>query len=133
MTDTSDRLRERPADRLAAPFASFDLRVAAEELRRERGVSGQGHRQMVLARHGGATVALFVFEAGARLAPHSTSGAVVIQCVDGELEISTDGHLHSLGSGMVLVMAPHVRHDVRATQRAVMLLTVALRSDQPGA
>ena len=132
MTDTSDRLRERPADRLAAPSASFDLRAAAEELWREHGVSGHGHRQKVLARHGGATLALFVFEPGAKLAPHSTSGTVVIQCVDGELEVSSDGHLHQIGSGKVLVMAPRVLHDVRATQRTVMLLAVALQSNQRG-
>jgi quercetin dioxygenase-like cupin family protein len=133
MTDKDDRLREPPAERLATPFALFALRAAAEELWQEQGVSGHGHRQKVLARHGGATVALFVFERGASLAPHAANGTVVIQCIDGELEVSTDGHPQHLAPGSVLVMAPRVRHAVRAVERAVMLLTVALHSERPGA
>lgn len=132
MSDTSDRLRERPADRLATPSALFDLRVAAEELWREHGVSGHGHRQKVLARHGSATVALFVFERGASLPPHVAEGTVAVQCIEGELEVSADGSPHRMKPGDVLVMAPRVRHDVRAVQRAVMLLTVALQIDQTG-
>jgi quercetin dioxygenase-like cupin family protein len=127
MTDNNDRLREPPADRLATAFASFDLRAAAEELWREHGVSGHGHRQKVLARHGGATVALFVFEPGASLAPHSGSGTVVIQCIEGELALTADGTDRAIGPGELFVMAPHVRHSVNAAKRSVMLLTVALQ------
>ena len=132
MTDKHDRLREPPADRLATPFASFDLRAAAEELWREQGASGHGHRQKVLARHGGATVALFVFDRGASLAPHTADGTVVIQCIDGALEVSVDGHPQHLASTNVLVMAPRTLHAVRALERTVMLLTVALHSDRLG-
>lgn len=132
MTNSDHRLREPPADRLATAFGTFDLRAAAEQLWREHGVSGHGHRQTVLARHGGATVALFVFEPGANLAPHSTNGTVVIQCVEGELAITTDGRPQHVGPGNVLVMAPRVLHDVRAIQRSVMLLTIALQAGSPG-
>lgn len=130
MNGKNDRLREAPVDRLATSISPFDLRAASAELWQEHGVSGHGHRQKVLARHGGVTVALFVFESGAGLAPHSTGGMVVIQCIDGGLEVSADDQPQQIGPGGVLVLAPRVRHGVRATSRTVMLLTVALQPDE---
>ena len=127
MTDPADRVRVAPADRLAPPFDSFNLRAVAEELHREPGRPGHGHRQKVLARHGGATIALYVFEPGASLVPHSAAGTVSIQCIDGELALTANGTEQHLSPGELLVMAPHVRHSVRAVQRSIMLLTVALQ------
>ena len=133
MIDSTDRIRKAPADRLAPPFGAFNLRAAADELRREPGVPGRGHRQKVLARHGTATVALFLFEAGGAMAPHAAGGTVSIQCVEGELALTADNTNQALAPGEVFVMAPGVRHSVRAVQPSVMLLTVALQPPLPHA
>lgn len=127
MSDTGDRLRQPPTDRLGAPSASFDLLAMAEDLRKEGSPSHQGHRQKVLARHGQTTVALFVFDDDASLAPHAADGTVIIQCIAGELALTADDTPETLGPGRLLVLAPRVRHSVRAVQRSVMLLTVALQ------
>ena len=85
-----------------------------------------GHRQKALFKNSGRTVALFVLDAGASLAEHAASGIVTVQVIEGGLDIKageTEYHLHP---GMVLVMAPGVRRDVRAKTRVVFLLQVSL-------
>ena len=125
----TDRPREAPSERLAPPFGSFNLRKAAQELEAEPRPTANGHRQKVLARHGGATVAIYLFDAGAELKPHAAAGTVTIQCIEGELALTADGAPVPLHPGELLVMAPNVRHGVRALQRSILLLTVSL---QPG-
>lgn len=126
-TPPSDRPREAPAERLAPAFGSFNLREAAHELENEPRPAAHGHRQKVLARHGGATVAVYLFDQGAELKPHAAGGTVIIQCIEGHLALTADGEPHTLHPGELLVMAPNVRHGVRAVERSIMLLTVSLQ------
>jgi quercetin dioxygenase-like cupin family protein len=125
-----NRIREAAADRLAPLLGTFSLSAAADELRREPRPPVRGHRQKVLARHGTATVALFVFDDAGELAPHAAGGTVVIQCVEGELMVTASTQDQSLRPGEIVVMAPDVRHSVRAEGPSVMLLTVALQGSK---
>lgn len=129
MTQTpGDRLREHPHDRFATNQAVFSLAAAAATLRAEPGAGRHGHRQQVLYRHGPTTLALFVFEQGAALPPHTADGTVIIQTVEGELRVGTDAQQYLLPAGSIVTLAPGVRHEVAALRPSVMLLTVNLRS-----
>lgn len=124
---TDDRLRTPPVERFATDHATFDLRAEAAALEAEHaGPPKHGHRQKTLYKHGGRTLALFVLEAGAALAEHAANGTVTVQAIEGEVEMSVAGRSHRLAPGNLLVMAPGVRHDVRAESRAVFLLQVSL-------
>lgn len=124
------RLREHPEQRFAAPVAAFALAEAAGRLRAERGGGQHGHRQQVLYRHGPTTVAIFDFDQGARLADHAAGGTVIIQVLEGEIDVRAEGQTHRLPAGHLLAMAPGVRHDVQALRPSAMLLTVSL--ERPG-
>ena len=123
-----DRLREHPSDRFDTDQAVFDLAEAAATLRAEPGAGQHGHRQQVLHRHGPTTIALFVFEQGASLPPHTTDGVVIIQAVQGELRVGAGDREHKLPAGSLVTLAPGVRHKVYAVKPSVMLLTVNLRA-----
>lgn len=122
------RLRARPEDRFAPPAEYFDLEAAAGELAAEAGTPSRGHRQMMLYRHGGTSVSLFLFEAGAAMREHQTNGTVLIQALAGRLTVHAGGREHDLSAGRLLVMSPNVRHDVHAAAASRMLLTVSLNA-----
>ncbi|CAG0973211.1 hypothetical protein PHYC_01361 [Phycisphaerales bacterium] len=131
---SDDRPRAAPAERFAAEHLAFDLHAEAAALEAEQTSKQHGHRQKTLFKNSGRTVALFVLDAGASLAEHATSGIVTVQAIEGELDVTaggTGGTGYHLRPGMLLVMAPGVRHDVRAASRAVFLLQVSLVPKAP--
>jgi quercetin dioxygenase-like cupin family protein len=128
-TDTPDRRRQAPVERFAASQHTFDLRQAAAELAAEPSVTTQRHRQKTLYRHGRATIALFLFEAGSSMPTHTAAGAVTINVLEGRLTVKAADQQHDLPAGRLLVLASGVPHDVVAAERSIMLLQVHL--DQP--
>jgi quercetin dioxygenase-like cupin family protein len=127
----TQRLRPRPEERFSGPLHHYDLDAVARRLRQEARSSASTHRQESLYKHGATSLALFVFEPHARLAPHKTGGTVVIQVVRGRLTVTADGQRHDLGPGGLLVMAAGVLHDVLAQEESEMLLTVYLEPRTP--
>lgn len=126
---TDNRPRVPPAERFEPDHLVFDLHAEAAALESESTPNRHGHRQKTLFKRGGRTVALFVLDAGAVLAEHAAAGTVSIQAIEGDLDITAGGRPHRLGPGGLLVMAPGVRHGVRAGSRAVFLLQVSLEAD----
>lgn len=125
----TERPRQRPEERFAGPQHRFDLNAVAAQLRQESRTGTTGHRQESLYKDGPTTLALFLFDAGARLAPHRTKGTVIIQAVKGRLTVTAQGIANELPAGSVLVLKPGVEHEVLAHEASEMLLTVQLDRD----
>lgn len=119
-----DRLRKPPSERFAGDSHLFDLREALEKLRSEPHEGKGGHRQITLYHRSPVAQVLFAFEPGGRLDEHSTNGLVTIHALEGRLHVTADGEEHDLTPGRVLTLNPKIEHDVRATERSAMLLTV---------
>jgi quercetin dioxygenase-like cupin family protein len=71
-------------------------------------------------------VALYLFGHLTRLTRHRAQGVVVIQLLEGHIEVTAEGQVHDLHAGHLLVLAPGVEHDVFARAESHMLLTVHL-------
>ena len=125
---TPDRLRTHPEQRFLAGHRKIDLNEATAGLRAEGRPGGGGHRQTTLYKHGGATIALFLFDAGGRMAEHRTNGTVTIHALDGRLRVAAGGEAHELTAGQLVALAPGVPHDVTAVEPSRMLLTVHLEA-----
>jgi quercetin dioxygenase-like cupin family protein len=133
MTPPADRLREHPEERFRPAQHLCDLDQIAETLRREPLPAARNHRQQTLYKgpdtsNGPTTVALFVFEAGAKMPQHVAQGVVTIHTIGGRLRVLAEGQEHHLGVNQVLVLAPGVEHDVYAETDSRMLLTVCLET-----
>ena len=86
---------------------------------------------------GAKTVALFKSEdlevmrlvllAGKSLPPHKVPGEITVQCIEGVLDVTADGHSHVLRAGQLLYLCGNVVHGVTALEDASALVTVALR------
>lgn len=126
MSESQVRLREPPEARFARPEDQFDLHAAARELAGEPESGQHGHRQKALIREGPMTLALYLFEAGSRLPNHVVDGVVLIQVLEGHLQVTTAAGTHDLPAGNVLRLSAGVQHDVIAVSSSQMLLTIAL-------
>ena len=127
-----DQGEKRSRSRVEQPFASpqqqFDLNSVTARLKEEFELkAGQGgHRQEAFYKHGPTTLALYLFADLARLPPHRAKGVVIIQVLDGRIEVSAEAHVHDLHAGQLLVLASGVEHDVIAKEESRVLLIVHL-------
>lgn len=128
MSEQNERLRQHPEERFHPAQLQFDLDVIASNLLGERLSENRKHRQETLYRHGLLTIALFIFDQGASLPQHVAEGIVTVHVLQGRLKMAAEGKDHDLSAGSLLVLAPGVRHDVRALEPSRMLLTVCLDS-----
>lgn len=126
----SERLREHPEPRFAAPQHAFDLEAVAAHLQQEFQAGEEGHRQETLYKHGSTTAAFFVFGHLTRLPPHRTEGVVMIHVLKGYLQVTAEGLVHDLRAGRLLVLAPGVEHNLVAYEESQMLLTVCLEAGE---
>ena len=125
-TEQPDRRRQHPSERFHPAQHAIDLGEAAAQLLAEAPSGARTQRQKTLYRHGRVTVALFLFDAGDHMPQHVAEGVVTVHVLEGRLKMSAEGQSHDLIAGQVLVLAPGVRHDVRADEPTRMLLTVCL-------
>ena len=129
MSEQNDRLRQHPRERFHPPQLQIDLDALASRLQSEPSPENRTHRQETLYRHGPLTIALFLFDRGASLAQHAAEGVVTVQVLQGRLSMTAEGQVHDVPAGSLLVLAPGVRHDVRAIEPTRMLLTICLEAD----
>lgn len=123
---TDARLRRHPAERFAPDQIEIDLQTAITSLRSEPDAGEGGHRQQTLYRRGRSTIALFAFDRFTHLREHKASGVVSMHVLRGRLKITAAEHVHELGAGQLLVLAPDVPHAIAAEEESEMLLSVHL-------
>ena len=128
MSEQEQRLRVHPSERFAGESHIFDLKTALQTLRAEAHSGQSGHRQVTIFHRAPVTQVLFAFDAGGDLADHAAQGLVTIHALDGHLIVQAAEQTHELEAGIMVVLAPGVRHSVRATKASAMLLTVHLES-----
>ena len=121
----SERSRSQVEKPFSWPQQQFDLNKVTARLK-DGFESRAGHRQEALYKRGRTTMALYLFAHLARLPPHRAKGEVIIQVLDGRIEVSADGNDHDLRAGQLLVLASGVEHDVVAKEESRMLLIVHL-------
>jgi quercetin dioxygenase-like cupin family protein len=125
-SEQPDRLRQHSTERFEPTQHLLDLGKATAKLLAEPKSGDRAQRQQTLYRHGPVTVALFIFDRGARMPQHVAEGVVTVHVLEGRLKMSAEGQTHEMTAGQILVLAPGVRHDVFAEEPTRMLLTVCL-------
>ncbi|WKD61959.1 Cupin domain protein [Corynebacterium ciconiae DSM 44920] len=67
---------------------------------------------------------IFSFNAGDTLAEHSSPRAVVVQLIDGRLNVTVAGEPHEMHPGDVIYLAPNERHALEALEASHMSLVM---------
>ena len=104
------------------PTHHLDLRAMADELIDQ--LPGKGRQTRSLARESGVSVLLMAMEAGNVLREHSADGVVTVQPLRGYAVLEAGGESFELRPGQLLMLQPGVRHDLRAGEQCVVLLTI---------
>ena len=127
------RRRQPPVERSAVSEVAIDPPAIAARLRQEDASieSRGGHHQLAVFRRWPVTMMVFAFDAGGTLSDHSANGLVTIHVYGGALTIRTPDNEFSLRAGMMLVLAPAIRHSVTAVEPSEMLLIVHLQPQPP--
>lgn len=69
----------------------------------------------------------FVLIAGKTAPDHKASGAITIQCLEGEVELEAHGRTQILRSGQMVYLADAEPHAVKALEDSSLLVTILLR------
>ncbi|MDD1660650.1 MAG: cupin domain-containing protein [Methanomicrobiales archaeon] len=79
-------------------------------------------RTVVLKKAG--TITAFAFDAGEGLPEHTAPFDAIVQCLEGQAEITIGGKPLHLAEGQMVIMPARVPHAVKALSRFRMLLTM---------
>ena len=107
------------AIRHAEPGEAIDLLPLGAKLPEEKTVALFKSRDLELVR--------LVLAAGKSLPPHKVPGEITIQCIEGQIEVTTEGKSQVLGAGQLLFLSGNREHGVLALENASALVTIALR------
>ncbi len=72
-----------------------------------------------------------VLPAGKSMPPHRVAGALTLQCLEGQLSVTTEGASQLLDAGHMLFLPGHALHGVTAVRDASALLTIVLHGKPP--
>ena len=122
MTTGTDRREARP---LSGEALVFGLKREVEALRQDLSRSS-GHRSAkTFAKAGGLRATLVYLDANATVLPESHDGGATLQVIEGRLRMQTDGAVHDLGPGDLIVLEHNLREPIQAAERSAFLVTVA--------
>lgn len=68
------------------------------------------------------TVTLFAFDEGQGLSEHTAPFDALVDCLDGEVEVTISGHRFLLKKGEMVHMPAHQPHALKAIKKFKMLL-----------
>ncbi len=103
----------------ALPAQAIDVRPLGPRLASEKSVA--------LFKSDDLEVIRMVLLAGKSLPSHQVPGALVLHCVEGQLEVSVDSQQHALHAGQLLHLPGSVPHAVLAIKDSSALLTIVVR------
>lgn len=90
------------------------------------GVELSNQRSHALFKSDQLEVLRVVLMAGKSIPPHELDGEVTLQCIEGRLEVVSEGQVTSLSAGQLLFLPGNSEHSVRAVEDASALLTIVL-------
>jgi quercetin dioxygenase-like cupin family protein len=106
------------SDETAAPMTYLPAAADLVEVATESTVS------RTVLKGEGANLVLFAFDAGQELSEHTSAMPVLLQTLDGSLEITADGRTVVLAPGDVIHLGTRVPHSVLALEPSRLLLTM---------
>jgi quercetin dioxygenase-like cupin family protein len=90
----------------------------------------QGLTSRMLLKTDDLRILLIAMEAGAVMKEHHSDGRISIHVLRGTIRIQMEGQPKQLSTHQLLVVDRSIKHDVKAIEPSVFMLTIAWPSDQ---
>ena len=68
-----------------------------------------------------------VLPAGKEIAEHQVAGEITVQCLEGQVEFTSNDVTRSLSAGLLVFLAGASKHSLRAVENSSLLLTIHLQ------
>ena len=107
----------------ASPADVIDVRPLGPQL-------GGAQTTTLLKTHA-VEVLRMVLEAGKEVPPHALPREVLVQCLEGRVEVRTDDHRAVLEAGQMLYLAGHQQYALVAVEGSSLLVTILLQHKAP--
>lgn len=107
----------------ASPADVIDIRPLGPQL--------AGAQTTTLLKTHAVEVIRMVLEAGKEVPSHAVPGEVIVQCLEGRVEVRTDEDRVVLEEGRMLYLAGHQQHALVALERSSLLVTILLQHKVP--
>jgi quercetin dioxygenase-like cupin family protein len=104
--------------------SQFDLfsEIAAAEMRKPWPT---GVFSKTLVKEDDMRVVLSMMEPGAQMKTHHADGSMSVQVLQGAVHLCAESEDHELHSGQIITLLPSIRHDLKASERSVVLFTLS--------
>jgi quercetin dioxygenase-like cupin family protein len=122
MTTGTER---RAAHTLSGEGLVFRLSDEIQQVRQDLSRASGQRSAKTLAKAGRLRVTLVCMEANTTLSPEASDGGATIQVIEGRLRIQSDGAMHDLSAGQIIVLEENLREPIQAAERSAFLVTVA--------
>lgn len=126
--EASSETTERSLDR---PVMTLDLPAILGNMKNEATWRTAKRNAMTLVKQPILRVVLVALQAGAEIGAHQTEGPITVQAMEGRLAIHVDAEQFVLSAGQLLVLAPGLRHTMRAQEDSAFLLTLTAEMLHP--
>ena len=84
---------------------------------------------LTLAKQKGVGITLFAFDADESISTHAAGGDAFVYVLEGKVEITVGGVLHTLEQGQSIVMPCGIPHSLHSLTKYKMLLTVVFPTE----
>lgn len=112
------------SDTLAAPILQFNIDIEREKLLAQPAYEKSGQASTTLVKEADFRIVLIRLRAARRMEKHRASGPISIQPIEGRIRLVLSDRTAVLTVGNLLVLEPHLVHDVEAIEDTVFLLTM---------
>lgn len=103
----------------AKPMDVVDVRPLGSNFEAERTTTLVKTNQLELIR--------LVLPAGKEIAEHEVQGEITVQCLEGQVEFTSNNVTRTLSAGQLVYLAVASKHSLRASENSSLLLTILLQ------
>jgi len=121
----TDATHNRPEGEriIDAPYVIADIEERIEQLKDEKAWDKNDRNGITLFKTAGLTVVLTCLHDEAVLSDISVDGFMVLQVIEGKINVTTDGDAFELCEKKMVVLHPNIVHSIYALKKSVFLLT----------
>jgi quercetin dioxygenase-like cupin family protein len=126
--EVSSETTERSLDR---PVMTLDLPAILGNMKHEATWQTAKRNAMTIVKQPILRVVLVALQDGVEIGAHETEGPITVHALEGRLHVQVGGEAVLLSAGQLLVLAPGLRHSLRAQDDAAFLLTMTAETPHP--
>jgi quercetin dioxygenase-like cupin family protein len=125
ISKSNEATNNRPGNKrvIDAPYVFADLYQYKDQLKEEEAWTKNDRNGITLFKTGGVTIVLTSLHAKATMEDNTTDGILILQVVEGKIEVKVEGSKIKIKSGQLLSFHRNMEYCIEAMEDSTLLLT----------